>query len=1085
MVELMKASAGSGKTYTLAKKYIGLLLESRERDAYRHILAVTFTNKATDEMKSRILKELFIMATNPRGSDYLKDFVPSVLPSEEELQRKSARVMSDILHDYSAFAVSTIDKFFQQTLKAFAHEIGQFASYQVELDRDAVVEESVDRLLDSLTEEKKELRDWLTDNLLDQIERGGKYRVDASLMDIAKRLGSRQRKDAVKEAGLKADVRDKAELRKVRTASRKIITDGYDKLVEASKAVLSELGKYGLEVKVDKRTFFGHFAVFARMQKGDPAEMPGTSFLNKLADASKWFTGDQKKRFKADIDVIASNVSPYVSIVEDFFKAENLMDYNTACILDSQLYGLGLAGELEQMFREIMKEKNIMCLDDSNEILRDIINGSDAPFIYEKTGVRFDHFLLDEFQDTSRVQYDNFLPLLKESHSKGGRNLIVGDVKQSIYRWRGSDWNLLNNEIRGHFDKVEDNTLQTNWRSLADVIRFNNVLFWTLARVVDRQSISEDAVEAVKNSLTDPESEIDRGPVAEIYADVMQKVAPKHKEGGSVRVTFVPAPERGKGDNGLQKDRILATIEDLTSKGARLGDIAILVRGNAEGEKIAAFLLENNIAVITDESLKVKKSATVRRLMSLMSYVDNPADMVNGYLAEQLKIAAPASYRSLIDLAEYFLRALKCQTGDGWRNEVPHIQSFMDAIQDYVSTRDNSLHNFLKYWEDKDPSISSPSSGDAVRVMTVHKSKGLAFPYVILPYAEKIGFYKSGKMWCAPQLEGTRLEGVAEGTYDVMLSEASCLTHFNRHYTRESFLQLVDNMNILYVALTRAEKGMHIIANVPGKSRRENIESGIYDFKNFAELIYWFVSSSGILEGIELTIEKNEEEEGKDILDFLYGTGYDFNEMKRESDEMDAFVQREGDEFPSVPLNPVVPVTEQEDGEMVDVRELSRLKFSADSIDFFSEDKAGIEASPRLKGILLHDILSRLTDVSELEDAVDAAVSSGDVDLSQREELVALLNERILSKPEWFAAEGMKVMNETSLIDSDGRMYRPDRVMIAADGSVCIVDYKFGEHHRTYERQLRGYADIWRRMGYTDVTAVLWYVNEDKVIDVI
>lgn len=292
-------------------------------------------------------------------------------------------------------------------------------------------------------------------------------------------------------------------------------------------------------------------------------------------------------------------------------------------------------------------------------------------------------------------------------------------------------------------------------------------------------------------------------------------------------------------------------------------------------------------------------------------------------------------------------------------------------------------------------------------------------------------------------------------------------------------------MNILYVALTRAEKGMHIIANVPGKSRRENIESGIYDFKNFAELIYWFVSSSGILEGIELTIEKNEEEEGKDILDFLYGTGYDFNEMKRESDEMDAFVQREGDEFPSVPLNPVVPVTEQEDGEMVDVRELSRLKFSADSLDFFSEDKAGIEASPRLKGILLHDILSRLTDVSELADAVDAAVSSGDVDLSQREELVALLNERILSKPEWFAAEGMKVMNETSLIDSDGRMYRPDRVMIAADGSVCIVDYKFGEHHRTYERQLRGYADIWRRMGYTDVTAVLWYVNEDKVIDVI
>ena len=1085
MVELMKASAGSGKTYTLAKKYIGLLLESKERDAYRHILAVTFTNKATDEMKSRILKELYIMAVKPDESDYLGDFVPSVLPTKEDLQRKSARVMSDILHDYSAFAISTIDKFFQQTLKAFAHEIGQFASYQVELDRDAVVEESVDRLLDSLTEDKKELRDWLTENLMDQIERGGKYRVDASLMDIAKRLGSRQRKDAVKEAGLKADARDKNELRKVREASRIIIADGFDRLVGSSEAILSELGKYGLDVKADKRTFFGHFAVFSKLRKGDPVELPGTSFINKLGDPSKWFTGDQKKRFKADIGLMASNISSYVAAVEDFFRPDRLLDYNTACILDSQLYGLGLAGELEQMFKEIMKEKNIMCLDDSNEILRDIINGSDAPFIYEKTGVRFDHFLLDEFQDTSRVQYDNFLPLLKESHSKGGRNLIVGDVKQSIYRWRGSDWNLLNSEIRGHFDRVEDNTLQTNWRSLADVIKFNNVLFWTLARVVDRQDISKETVEAIKDSLKDPESENERGPVAEIYADVMQKVAPKHKEGGSVKVTFVPAPEKGKGDNGFQKDRIYATIMDLTSKGARLGDIAILVRGNAEGEKIAAFLLEKNISVITDESLKVKKSATVRRLMSLMSYVDNPADMVNGYLAEQLDIDAPPSYRSLIDLAEYFLRELKLKTGDGWRNEIPHIQSYMDAIQDYVSTRDNSLHNFLKYWEEKDPSISSPSSGDAVRVMTIHKSKGLAFPFVILPYAEKIGFYKSGKMWCSPHLEGTRLEGVAEGTYDVMLSESSCLTHFGRHYTRESFLQLVDNMNILYVALTRAEKGMHIIANMPGKTRRDNIESGTYDFKNFAELIYWFVSSSGILDGIELTIDKDEDEEDKDTQNFLFGTVYDFTRMKRESDDMETFVRKEGNDFPSVPLNPVVPVMDQEDEEMVDVRELSRLKFSADSLDFFSEDKAGIDASPRLKGIVLHDILSRLTDASELEGSVEAAVSSGDVDLSQRDEILDLLKERIASKPEWFATDGVKVMNETTLIDPKGGMYRPDRVMIAENGSVTIVDYKFGEHYRSYERKLKIYADLWRNMGYTDVLAVLWYVNEDKVIDVI
>lgn len=1084
MLELMKASAGSGKTYTLAKKYIGLLFESKERDAYRHILAVTFTNKATEEMKSRILKELFIMATQPLESDYLKDFVPSVLPSAEDMQRKAARVMSDILHDYSAFAVSTIDKFFQQTLKAFAHEIGQFASYQVELDRDSVVEESVDRLLDSLTEDKKELRGWLTENLLDQLERGGKYRVDASLMDVAKRLGSRQRKDALMAAGLCGKARDKKELKEIRRVSRRIVSESHEKLVSACEAVLSILGRYGVTVKEDKRTFFGHFAVFAKLQKGVTVELPGSSFMDKLPDASKWFTGEQKKKYKADLELMALDLAPYVAVVEEFFDQANVMDYNTACILDSQLYGLGLAGELEQMFKEILKEKNIMCLDDSNEILRDIINGSDAPFIYEKTGVRYDHFLLDEFQDTSRVQYENFLPLLIESHSKDGRNLIVGDVKQSIYRWRGSDWNLLSHEIRGQFRDAVDNTLKTNWRSLANVVHFNNVLFWTLARVLDSQSISEETVETIVGSLKHPEKEEDRGAIAEIYSDVMQKVAPKHSEGGHVKVTFVTAPERGKGDNGLQKEQILSTIHDLMGRGARMGDIAVLVRGNAEGEKIAAFLLENSIAVITDESLKVKKSATVRRLMSLMSYVDNPADKVNGYLAESLDIRTPESYRSLTDLAEYFFRELKLKTGDGWKNEIPHIQSFMDAIQDYVSGHDNSLHNFLKYWEDKDPSISSPSSGDAVRIMTVHKSKGLAFPYVILPYAEKIGFYKSGKMWCVPELEGTGLEGVAEGTYDVMLSESAGLTHFGRHYIHESFMQLVDNMNILYVALTRAEKGMHIIGNLPGKSRMDKITAGVYDFKNFSELIFWFVSLSGIVEGIE-TVSDKDEQTGMQAFHFSYGKEYDFSLMERESDGMEAFVQREGLEFPSIPLNPDIPVLDEEDGEMVDVRELGRLKFSADSLDFFLEDKAGIEASPRLKGIVLHDILSRLKDVSGLEPAVDAAVASGDVDLSQRDEILTLLRERIMSRPEWFASDGLEVMNETTLIDSDGKMYRPDRVMISEDRAVCIVDYKFGEHRRSYERQLKGYADIWRRMGYEEVTAFLWYVHDDKVVQTV
>lgn len=1083
MLELMKASAGSGKTYTLAKKYIALLLGNNDREAYRHILAVTFTNKATDEMKSRILKELFIMATEPLKSDYYKDFVPSVLSDEERLKMKSAQVLSDILHDYSAFSVSTIDKFFQQTLKAFAHEIGQFASYQVELDRDSVVEESVDRLLDTLTEDKKELREWLTENLLDQLERGGKYRVDASLMDIAKRLGSRQRKDAVKEAEMDRKSVDKENLKSMRTSIRNILKDGRDGLISASEAILAEVGRYGISVTESKRTFLGHFACFAKVGKGEFIEMPSDSFLSKLDSPDKWFTAEQKKKFKTSLGDISSAIAPEVSAVADFFS-KDIIAYNTACILDSQLYGLGLAGELDQMFKEIIKEKNIMCLDDSNEILRDIINGSDAPFIYEKTGLRYDHFLLDEFQDTSRVQYDNFLPLLRESDANGGKNLIVGDVKQSIYRWRGSDWNLLNKEIRGHFDDVTDDSLDTNWRSLKNVVEFNNTLFKTISMVLDCENISQDAVNEYKSVLEkSPEKMMEKGPMSEIYSDVEQKVAPKHKAGGSVDLTFVPSPQRGSNEPDLQMVQILSRIDSLKSQGARLSDIAVLVRGNAEGEKIASALLENSIAVITDESLKVKKSSTVRKMMSLMSYVDNPADKVNGYLAGQLNISMPSSYRSLIDLAEYFLRELKLKDGEGWKNEIPHIQSYMDAVQEYVSAHDNSLHNFLKYWEEKDPSISSPSAGDAVRIMTVHKSKGLAFPYVILPYAEKISFYKSSRMWCSPALKGTPLEGVAEGVYDVMLSEKTGLTSFSGHYDKERFMQLVDNINILYVALTRAEKGMHIIADAPSKSRFDNISSSVYDFKSFSELIFWFVSFSEIMDGIKGWTEKDKETE-KEILHFSYGEKFDFAHMKRDFDEVEAFVPSDGNEFPSIPLNPSVPVMDSDD-EMVDVREIGRLKFSMDSLDFFSDGKAGIDASPRLRGIVLHDILSRVSDPSDLDAAVDVAVDSGDIDMSQRDEFVSLLKERMESRPEWFASEGLEVLNEATLIDTDGNMYRPDRVVISAGGAVRIVDYKFGDHHRSYERQLSRYADLWRRMGYNDVTATLWYVHTGEIVQVV
>jgi len=1043
MLKIMKASAGSGKTYSLARTYISLLLRNEDRYAYRHILAVTFTNKATEEMKSRILKELHILATEPNCSDYIRDFVPAIFPDTDRLQDKAQAVLHDILHDYSAFAISTIDRFFQQALKAFSREIGQFASYQEELDRNSLIAESVDRILDSLTEESGSLLTWLTDNVLEQIEQGGRYSMDANLLDMALRLQSSQRQEAMSAAGVDDEkMCAKENLMKIRKACRDMITSFRAEVKSRARRALSVLEEAGVDPAESNRGFLKALYVYDELNENEAFDAPKDTFFQKASDHESWFAKSKAGRYLPLVyPFLESPLNDFCSLWEREYSL-----YNTACILDKQIYGLGVAGELRRTFKELMKEKNVLCIDDSNTILRDIIDGSDAPFIYEKLGVRFDHFLLDEFQDTSSVQWTNFSPLLHNSDSQGGENLIVGDVKQSIYRWRGSDWNLLNDTVPTEFREHEETVLDTNYRSLKNIVEFNNGFFEMASSVLDRMSgISED------------------GPLSKIYADVHQKVARDTASGaGSVTLTYCSK------ENELMQ--VLSAIEDVRASGASLADVAVLVRSNAIGEAVATFLIDNGITVITDDSLKVKSSITVRRLVSLMSYMDNPDNTISGYLADSLDMSLPDSSSGLVDMAEALIRGLK-ESDSLWNGEVRHIQSFMDCVQEYVASHGNSLRGFLKHWEDQDPSICSPSSGDSVRVMTVHKSKGLDFPYVIIPFAESITLYKPGRYWCSPDLSDTSLEGVADGVYDVMLSGHSESTLFADHYVKERFLQQVDNINTIYVAMTRASLGMHVIAERPSAKVLEAIEGGdVCQCRNFSQILYAYA----------LTSDMENSSDG-DMTGFRLGEIVDFNAFRRErrSDVM-PFEIEHGDGYPSIPLNP-------DKGEQdADVRERGGLKFSADALDFFSEDgQAGIAASNRILGVVLHDILAHVIQPEDLEPALSDAVHSGEITSRESEQIRDLLSLRIKEGAGygWFPEDRNCVMNEVSLIDTDGQVYRPDRVVKNGD-SIVVVDYKFGEHYRKYEHQVRRYADIWRRMGYDDITAYLWYVHTGEIVKV-
>ena len=1042
MLTIMKASAGSGKTYNLAKKYISLLLAGKDRHAYRHILAVTFTNKATDEMKNRILKELHTLATDTPHSKYIRDLVKELGMSEDVIAAKSRSILHEILHDYSAFAVSTIDRFFQQTLKAFSREIGRFASYQVELDKNSLVAESVDRLLDSLTEEDGSLLSWLTDNVLEQIEQGGRYSMDANLLAMALRLKSPQRQEAMEKAGLdEGEAYTKDRLLEIRSICRKIIEDFRCNARSRARAALDVLEQAGVSPSDSNRKFMEQLYVYDGLGDKDAVSAPTASFMSKAADHEQWFA-------KAKAKTMLPLVYPFLEApLNDFCElwGADFQVYNTAHILDSQIYGLGVAAELHRTYNDIMKEKNVLSIDDSNTLLRDIIDGSDAPFVYEKSGVRFDHFLLDEFQDTAGVQWTNFSPLLRNSESQGGDNLIVGDVKQSIYRWRGSDWSLLDRTVPSEFEGHKTEVLEQNWRSHSNIVNFNGACFKAIASRLDADCGYDEG----------------EGPLSEIYKDVCQNPAKSGKAPGAVSLTFCPKEEE------LQK--VLDSVNEARERGARLSDIAVLVRSNASGEEVASFLIDNGVTVITDDSLKVKGAVTVRRLMSLLSYIDNPDDTVNSYLAESLDIALPKACTSITDMAEELLRKLQENDDEGlWRGEVLHIQSFMDYLQDYVGSKGNSLRGFLKYWEGENPSISSPSSGDSVRVMTIHKSKGLDFQYVILPFAENISLYKASDCWCSPALDGTPLEGVADGVYDVTLSKSSESTLFAEQYRNESFLQLVDNINTLYVALTRAVLGMHVIAKTPSA---KCLNGDFSSFADFSQLLYWYVSECS---------SEFEKKEVEGLIRFDLGEIPDFDEYREEEEGCSAFEVPEGGEYPSFALNPEL-VTDE--GEVIDVCERGRLRFSADAADFFSSDgQAGVSASNRIRGVVLHDILSRVVVSDDLEASVRMAVMNGELSEDEAAEAFRLLSDGLASVEEygWFDVCGAKVLNESSIIDTDGEVCRPDRVVVR-DRRVTIVDYKFGEHRRVYERQLMRYADIWHRLGYGHVSAYLWYVQTGEV----
>ena len=931
MINIFKASAGSGKTHTLSKTYLDLLLKADSKTAYRNILAVTFTNKATEEMKERILRDLAEEGkTNPRARE----------------------ILINLLHDYGSFSVSTIDKFFQQALRAFSRELGSSGNYQIELDKASLTKEAMDRVLDDLTEKDKDLLGWFTKQLETALDNGESFHLESSLYEMAEEFGDVNEKFTY----------DKKKLTELKEKCKEIVDTFHKDVYE--NALCIDTTTWGKTAAKGLAQYAG-----AQTKYKDSVKAANATTLAKLAET-------------AGCEAMYALMNP---------QGRRWKEYRTARMVEKVIFTLGLAEEFYSKLAIIEEEKGVISLDESTSLLRDIIDGSDAPFIYEKLGVRFNHFLLDEFQDTSVVQWENFKPLLANSVSEGYSNIIVGDVKQSIYRWRNSDWNLLDKEIEENFKgKVEVITLKENWRSTQSIVDFNNEFFTFAA---DNLGLST------------------------IYADVKQEVKVKDSQEGCVTVDFCED----------ELEMIDGYIEQAVAAGAKMSDMAILLRTNGEGKKVAEYLLSKGYSVISDDSLDLKSSLIIRKIVSYLHSLCNNSDSLNTYLSESLEIDSEREYHSLLDLVDGVIKDLSETHPDEIKGQTLFIQSFMDDILEWTSIHGNDLRQYLKHWEESKIAISSPNDPNAIRITTVHKSKGLAFPIVIFPFAEKVGLFKEDTLWCHLDSDAEMGESF-NSIFPVVLGKSSGDSFFSESLKNEMEMQRIDNLNIFYVCLTRARKEMHIIAKNPPKSLIDGKSSP----NDLSQLLYLYCEQNG----------------------YTFGSPYRWNEAsKKEDSEIEEFDA----EYETYGMNPEACSR--------------RFVASSDAWDYFSEE--GIGQSKRLRGIEQHALLSR---IRTSDDAPEVLRS---IEPQTRE----LLLERISAHSEWFSPE-LKTLNEVAIIDSFGNTNRPDRVLVDGEGRVTVIDFKFGEEDEKYSGQVRRYMRLFREMGYGEVSGYIWYVPIDKIIQV-
>lgn len=1087
MLEVYKASAGSGKTYQLTKDYIFMLFDKLLHSGnstilpHRRVLAVTFTNKATDEMKSRIVSELYRLASHSE-SDYRAELSAHFNITPEATDRNAKLLLIHILHDYSGFAVSTIDKFFQQIIRSFAREVGVSGGFNIELDTDMMLKQAVDNVINALSEEKnRHLLDWMGRYIEERIDEGKNWTPRIDLLTLGKEIF---KENYQQKAELITDIlKDKKRLYDYKKTLYTVRNSFQQKLKEQANTIIRLLKNSGIRPE-----YFKNKMMFSTLEKiADGTYEAKDTFRSYAVAAENCYTKTQKQDIKSAIETLYQNgLGDQLKQILYLLDSE-IGEYNTANAILENISLLGILADISDKIHAISQDQNLMLISNTNLFIRKIIDQSETPFVYERTGLRLHNYMIDEFQDTSQLQWNNFKPLITESLANGNVNMLVGDVKQSIYRWRNSEWKLLDGQVYADFNKeqIHTSTLDTNWRSDRNIVQFNNAFFNTAAQLLQQKLNSEMEENDAPAELVE---ELNKK-ITNAYSTRHQLVANKAAE-GYVNVQFVTDSK----STAKWKEQVLQDLpkllENLVERGYRPADIAFLVRKNDHAITITNYLLnyknhpearpDFSYKVIGKEGLKLNVSRAVRFIVALMKMAHQPTEKLNRlqmnyeYLRyyrklpnnEALHIASQYSdeemlasslftdeqnsniemlhHVSLYEAVEQIIAAFGLGNNP---DETIFVQAFQDVVFKFQSSHSADLNSFIGWWNEKADKfiVSTPEAEDAFRIMTVHNAKGLDFKVVIVPFCDWDLSDNRTLLWCEPSVAPYNQLPLLPIGFNEKLNKSI----FRKEYFDEKMQQYMDAINIAYVAFTRARNEMYCFVPLPS----DNPKTKKNKFSNI--LIDSVLLSTNNDPTTALSSYYNTDNHCLEI-----GTPTRFEYPETESAER----SRKSKGYPSSSSN-------------------SRLQIKNVGTDIWLKEQP-IEESRINFGLVMHDILRKTKLKGDDKKVLDDLHRAGVVNADEKKVLQQELD-KFWQQPEveeWFSPN-IDVLTETPILLPSGHTFRPDRVVLK-ENNATVIEYKFGLNEMpSHQRQLQMYINLIDRMGYR-TNGYLYYVSLQKIIKV-